>query len=80
VTVVVRHTCGSPTEAERLRRAVEADNPEHVRVTVEGSELVVRVDPGPAASARATLDDLLACLAVAEQAGVQGTDAPHAAQ
>jgi pheromone shutdown protein TraB len=76
VTVVVRHACASPAAAERLRRAVVADNPEHVAVTVDGSELVVRVAAGPPASVRATLDDLLACLAAAEAAGVPEPGAP----
>jgi len=80
VTVVARHACASRTEAERLSRVLAADNPEHVRVEVDGSDLVVRVAPGAAASVRATLDDLLACLLAAEKAGAQGTRPPHAAQ
>jgi hypothetical protein len=36
-------------------------------VTVEGSELVVRLTASSAASARATLEDLLACLKAAER-------------
>jgi len=68
VTAEVRRSCGSPAEAERFRVAVAADNPEYVRVTVEGSELVVRVAASAPASARATLEDLLACLGAAERA------------
>lgn len=78
MTVVVRRACDSPAEAERLRRAVVADNPDHVRVHVEGSELVIHVAPAPAASARATLDDLLTCLAAAERAGADTGAAPRA--
>jgi hypothetical protein len=74
VTVVVRRACASPAEADRLRRAVAADNPEHVRVSVDGSELIVHVTPGRATSVRATLDDLLACLAAAERSGTVGAD------
>ncbi len=78
MTVVVRRACDSPAEAERLRRAVVADNPDHVRVDVEGSHLVVRVARAPAASVRATLDDLLSCLAAAERAGTDRRDAAPA--
>jgi hypothetical protein len=67
VTAEVRRSCASPAEAERLRAAVAADNPEYVRVGVEGSDLVVRLEAPTAASARATLDDLLGCLAAAER-------------
>jgi hypothetical protein len=67
VTVVVRHACASATEAERLVRAVAADNPADVRVTAEGAALLVHVGPGRPTSVRATLDDLLACLAAADR-------------
>ncbi len=73
MTVVVRRACASPAEADRLRRAVAADNPAQVRVTVEGSDLVVRVAAAPAASVRATLDDLLSCLAAAERTGASAS-------
>jgi hypothetical protein len=52
-----------------------------VRVDVEGTDLVVRVTSASASSARATLEDLLACLSAAERAGgtatleVRGADA-----
>jgi hypothetical protein len=72
VTVVVRHRCASEVAADRLARAVAADNPAHVRVTAEGAELVVRVAPGSAASVRATLDDLLACIAAADRTAAAG--------
>jgi hypothetical protein len=79
VTVVVRHACATPMDAERLRRALTADNPGHVHVEAKGAELVIEVAPGPAASVRATLDDLLACLLAAEKAGAdaQGTAHPR---
>lgn len=69
MTVAVRHRCGSRALAEALRRAVVADNPSYVEVTTEGEELVVRVTARSAASARTTLDDLMACLSAAERAG-----------
>ncbi|MGI0071367.1 MAG: KEOPS complex subunit Pcc1 [Thermoplasmata archaeon] len=68
VTVVARRACASAAEAGRLRAALAADNPSFVRVNIEGSDLVVRLTATSAASARASLDDLLACLAVAEKA------------
>jgi hypothetical protein len=79
VTVVVRHACASTIDAARLARAVAADNPPHVHVTAEGSALVIRVDPGSPGSVRATLDDLLACLAGAERtpAKASAPDAPR---
>jgi uncharacterized protein with PIN domain len=67
VTVVVRRTCRDRREAETLRAAVVADNPPYVTVTAEGHELVVRLTAPSAASARTTLEDLLACLKVAER-------------
>jgi len=66
VTVVVRRACANRTLAERLRAAVAADNPAYVAVTVEGTDLEIRLTSASAASARATLEDLLACLKAAE--------------
>jgi len=68
VTVTVRHACPSRTVAERLAAALRADNPDFVHVAVDGPELTLRVTARSAGSARATLDDLLACLRVAERA------------
>ena len=64
---MARRTCGSPEEAERLRRALAVDSPEYVTLTVEGRELVVSTTARSASSARATLEDLLACLQAAER-------------
>ena len=69
MTVVLRRACASPAEAERLRRAVAPDNPPYVRVEVDGSDLLARVTAPSAASVRASLDDLLACVGAAERAG-----------
>jgi hypothetical protein len=71
VTAVVRRTCASRAEAERLRAAVAADNPPFVHVDVEGADLVVQLTAASAASARASLEDLLACLGAAERAVVR---------
>ncbi len=67
MTVAIRHACASAESAEHLRRAVVADNPAYVSVTVEGTELIVRLTARSAASARSTLEDLMACLAAAER-------------
>ena len=67
MTVVVRRRGSDRAEAERLRAAVVADNPSFLEVSVEDSELVIRVSARSAASARATLEDLLACLKAAER-------------
>jgi hypothetical protein len=48
---------------------VAVDNPPFVQIDIEGTSLVVRVAASSAASARATLEDLLACLGAAERAG-----------
>ena len=69
MTVVLRHRCATAEEARRLARAVAADNPTHVRVVAEGRELAIALDPTGPASARATLDDLLACLQTAQRTG-----------
>ncbi len=69
MTVLLRRRCADPAEAARLSSAVVADNPEYVRVSAEGPELVVRLTAPSAASARASLEDLLACLAAAERTG-----------
>jgi hypothetical protein len=73
VTVVVRRRCRDHREAEALRAAVVADNPSYVEVTAEGPVLLVRLTAPSAASARSTLEDLLACLKAAERtAGAVG--------
>lgn len=74
MTVVVRRRCRDPREAEALRAAVVADNPSYVGVTAENHDLIVRLTAPSAASARTTLEDLLACLKAAERtAGAVGS-------
>jgi len=58
--------------AHALRAAVVADNPPFVSVELDGPELVVRLRSRSAASARATLEDLLACLSAAERSPAAG--------
>ncbi len=67
MTVEVRHRCRDPAEAERLLRSLRVDDPTFVTLATEERELVVRVEAPSAARARATLEDLLACLAAAER-------------
>ena len=68
MTVAVSRTYPSATVARRIAAAVAADNPPFVHVDVAGSGLTIRLAARSAASARATLDDLLACLQAAERA------------
>ena len=67
MTVVVRRRCADATEAAALRTAVVADNPPYVDVSVVGQDLEIRLSAPSAASARTTLEDLLACLKAAER-------------
>jgi hypothetical protein len=68
VSLRARRACASPAEAERLRRALAADSPPYLHLAAEGSDLVIAVTAATAASLRATLEDLLACLQAAERA------------
>ena len=63
----MRHTCASAAEARALLDSVRADTPDYVRLSAEGTELRVRLTARSAASARATLEDLFACLRAAER-------------
>ncbi len=64
----LRRRCADPASADALRRAVLADNPDFVSVTVEGSDLVVAASADSPSSLRETIEDLLACLGAAEKA------------
>ena len=66
--VELRRTWPSAEVATRIARAVTADNPEYVEARAQGAELVLRVRSTSAASARASVDDLLACVRTAEEA------------
>ena len=72
MSVTVRRSCASAALAERLRAAVAADTPEYVHVDVRGTNLEIQLRAPSAASARATLEDLLACLKAAEGAAGPG--------
>lgn len=67
MTVHVRYRSASAEEARALVDALGADNPPYVTVSVDGAEITLRVTARSAASARTTLDDLLAGLSVAER-------------
>lgn len=69
--VELRRACRSPGAARILRDAIAVDTPGFVTLRVRGSDLIVHVTADSAESARATLEDLLACLKAAERtAGV----------
>ena len=56
--------------------AVRADNPAYVTVVADGSDIEVRLTARSAASARATLEDLLACVRAAERTATTTPPAP----
>lgn len=59
-----------------MLEAVRADNPEFVTVESVGNDIEVRLTARSAASARATLEDLLACLRAAEQTAARRSVSP----
>jgi hypothetical protein len=67
VIVELRRAWPSAEIAARIARAVAVDNPEYVHAGTQGRELLLRVRSTSAASARVSLDDLLACVRAAEQ-------------
>ena len=74
----MRRSFATPAQARVLRDAVAADTPDFVRLSVEGSALEIRLSARSAESARATLEDLFACLKVAERtASASGTSGRH---
>ncbi|MCI4346249.1 MAG: hypothetical protein L3K07_05800 [Thermoplasmata archaeon] len=67
VEVELERTYESEREAEELRSALEADRPDYLVTSRRGATLRFAVSATSAASARSTLDDLLAALAAAER-------------
>lgn len=63
----LRGSFPDPTTARRIAEAVRADNPAFVSVEAQGNQIEIRLSASSAASARATLEDLLACLRAAER-------------
>jgi hypothetical protein len=74
VTVDLRRAGRTAREAEALLAAVRADTPEYVHLSVDGRTLRVGLPAASATSARATLEDLLACLQAAERAALPLTE------
>lgn len=66
----------SAAQADRLLRALAADQPEYVHAEHEGPRVRFTVEGGSAASLRATLEDLVACLQTAEAADAVSRDPP----
>ena len=63
--------------AEAIFRSLEPDNKGYVESHLEGSTLFFTIEAEDAGSMRATADDLLACLKIAESASgivASGTD------
>lgn len=63
----LRRPYASATMARRLAAALEADQPPGLRWRVRGAELLFEFTAVTPESARATADDLLACLSAAER-------------
>lgn len=58
---------GSEDEAMAVLKAVEVDNEEFVKTTLEGKRIFSVVDSESISSLIHTLDDYLACVSVAEK-------------
>jgi hypothetical protein len=67
VEVTLERSYSSAEEAAALYRALEPDRPDYLESTCDGPRLRFRVVAPNAASARATLEDLLASLSAAER-------------
>lgn len=79
MTVELARTYGSIAEAERLRAALASDQPEYLVTRRSGRSLAFRIASASARSARATVDDLLACLSAAERSlGIPAAARPPA--
>lgn len=67
--MTLRRRCASAAEARRLAAAVEADQPPGLTWRVRARTLEFEFSAATPESARATGDDLLACLSAAERVG-----------
>ena len=54
--------------AESIYRALEPDNDGYVESVLDGRSIIFKIRSEDAGSMRATADDLLACLKIAEEA------------
>jgi len=57
----------SEEEAEKVIKAVEVDNYEFVKVERKGTRIISKVNASTLSSLLHTLDDYLACVALAER-------------
>jgi len=62
----LRIRCRDAAEAERLRRALAADDPGHAVLGVDGPELLLAAQGATPLGLLRTLDDLLGCLRAAQ--------------
>ncbi len=67
MTVEIERRYPSAAVAERILRALAADQPAFVTSERSGTLVRFRVSEGSAQSLRATLEDLLACVQAAER-------------
>lgn len=65
----LRRRYRTSAEARRLAEALRADQPDHLTWRVRGRVLEFQFAASTPESARATGDDLLACLSAAERTG-----------
>lgn len=64
---------GSEADAEKVHRSVELDNEGYLETRVEGRAVIARIEADSLKSLLHTLDDLLACVSVADRI-VSGKD------
>ena len=69
MTVEFQRRYPSAAMADRVVRALAADQPDHVHAERDGEMVRFRLAEGTPRSLRATVEDLLACLQVAERTG-----------
>jgi hypothetical protein len=67
VTCKLEFSYGSEEEAQAVLKAVEVDNYEFVKTSLEGTKLVSTLESDSIPSLIHTVDDYLACVSVAER-------------
>lgn len=70
----VRVACGDAAAAAILMAALQADDPGHIDVRVDGSDLVLVATADSRMGLLRTLDDALQCLRAAEDPAAPQTD------
>lgn len=76
MTVALSRRYDDPRVAEMIAAAIEVDNPSQVEVRTVAESLEICVIAPSAASARATLEDLMACIQAAERTVGSGRGPP----